>query len=179
MLPKWLTKILPKRKDLKKQHSSGWLYKKLHDDRYWVFTKQSVARGVAAGLLVTFIPLPVQMISAAAFSILLSGNVIIATAITWISNPLTFIPINLLLYKVGQFVTHDSGKFQVEEFHITSNGDYWSQYLKWLENLGTSILIGIPIVSISAAILGFLLVHIFWSMFNNKRTRLRKSKTKK
>jgi uncharacterized protein len=122
---------------------------------------------VAAGLFVAFIPLPIQTICALAVAILLRGNVMIAAACTWISNPITFIPINVMLFRVGQTLTGATEQYQgIKDLEFIGDNwlDYFQQFMAWCGQLGKSILIGIPVVSISVAILGFLTVYLFWGL---------------
>lgn len=181
MLPKWLTKYLPKHHEISNHKHLTWLGPALHKKELWHLNRRSVSCGVAAGLLSAFIPLPIQMISAAAFCVLLRGNILIAIALTWISNPLTFFPINYVIYKVGQFVTGDTAEFIViEDFH--SQGGDWAtflmQYIEWFKSLGKSILIGLPIVSLAAALIGYLLVNIFWKIITTIHPNIDKQNPK-
>lgn len=165
MPPKWLLKFLPTKSDITTNHKYSWLSNKLHDPELWHFNKHSVSRGVAAGFLVLFIPLPIQIISATAFAVLFRGNILIAIALTWLSNPLTFIPINWFLYEVGHFILQDTEEFKIiPEFRFSSDTNYFTQLITWLKSIGKPILVSLPIVSIAASLLGFALVHIFWSI---------------
>jgi uncharacterized protein (DUF2062 family) len=152
-----------------------WLSAKINHQNFLKINKQSVSRGVAAGLLVALIPLPVQMILAIISSLLIRGNIIVAVICTWISNPLTFVPFNLLIYHVGIFITHNpdqhtslplfdwQGKTIIELFHAS---------LELLLAMGKPFLIGLPIVSTFLALTGYLLVNVLWSYishhFNSK-----------
>lgn len=66
---------------------------------------QVIARGLAVGTFAGFFPLfGLQMIIAVVLATLFRGNKIAAASATWISNPLTSVPIFLLNFKVGKFV---------------------------------------------------------------------------
>ena len=73
--------------------------------RLWHLNRHSVAWGVASGVFWAWIMLPVQTIGAVATSIFTRGNVPLAMASTWISNPLTMVPCFFLTYYVGLKVT--------------------------------------------------------------------------
>ena len=79
---------------------------RLHDPNLWHFNRRSVAGGLALGVFVAFIPLPIQMLLAAALSLLLRVNLPLAVAAVWITNPLTMPPIFFICYKVGSWVLH-------------------------------------------------------------------------
>ncbi len=70
----------------------------------WMPCRDSVASGLAAGLFFANMPMPFQMVPAALVAGLLRGNVPIAMAACWVTNPLTQIPYMLMQFKVGQWL---------------------------------------------------------------------------
>ncbi|NET52369.1 MAG: DUF2062 domain-containing protein, partial [Merismopedia sp. SIO2A8] len=63
----------------------------------------SIARGLAAGVFAGCFPLlGLQTIIGVAIAALIRGNKLMAAAGTWISNPLTYIPIFVFNFRVGQ-----------------------------------------------------------------------------
>ena len=104
----------------------------------WEMHKHSVAGGVSVSLLVAFVPLPLEMVLAAFLAIVFRVNLPVAVLSTWLTNPITFIPANYLIYKTGQFFYNGqdaflSGKFQ---FQWRNLGETWPQLLTWLGNAG-------------------------------------------
>lgn len=73
--------------------------------RYWQLNRKAVARGVAAGTFWAFIPLPIQSIGSILTAIWLKGNIPLAWTFTWISNPVTWVPVFYAGYRVGLAVT--------------------------------------------------------------------------
>jgi len=66
---------------------------------------EAIARGFAAGVFSGMFPLlGLQTAIGIAIAILVRGNKIMAAAGTWISNPITDLPIFLLNFKVGQWL---------------------------------------------------------------------------
>lgn len=64
-----------------------------------------IARGLAAGVFAGLFPLfGLQTIIGVALATLLKGNKLVAAAGTWVSNPLTYIPILLLNFQVGRWL---------------------------------------------------------------------------
>lgn len=165
-LKKLLQRYLPKPDDVKRDSNLGRVRKYLFDPRLWYLNRHSVARGAAIGLFVAFIPLPVQMLTAAIFAILLRANLLIAVALTWITNPFTFVPINYFIFKVGQWVTNDTSTYHIiQEFEWHSkNGNLIGGLLIWLKEVGKPFLVGLPIVAICASITGFVLVQFIWRL---------------
>ena len=73
--------------------------------RLWQLNRHSSAMGAAAGVFWAWIALPGQTIGAIATAIVGRGNVPLATAFTWVSNPLTWLPCFWLAYEVGLPIT--------------------------------------------------------------------------
>ena len=64
-----------------------------------------LARGLAAGVFAGFFPFfGLQTILGIAIAILIRGKKLLAVAGTWVSNPLTYIPMFLFNYKVGRWL---------------------------------------------------------------------------
>lgn len=131
------------------------------------FNRHAVAGGVAVGLFVNFLPIPFQMFWAAFFALLFSVNLPIATALTWINNPFTFIPINFFIYKIGSAILHEPPTaFSFPEFHGGQNtfGAFLRESMMCLVSLGKPYLLGVAVVSVGAALSGYCLTQVFWSL---------------
>ncbi|MEM1013848.1 MAG: DUF2062 domain-containing protein [Planctomycetota bacterium] len=69
--------------------------------RLWHVNRHSAAIGAASGVFWAWICAPVQTVGAFLMSVWGKGNVPIAMAFTWVSNPLTWVPCFWLAYEVG------------------------------------------------------------------------------
>ncbi|WP_374876249.1 DUF2062 domain-containing protein [Microseira sp. BLCC-F43] len=66
---------------------------------------EAIARGAAAGVFAGWFPLiATQMAAAILLAALIKGNKIVAAAATWVSNPLTSIPIYAFNFHVGRWL---------------------------------------------------------------------------
>lgn len=66
---------------------------------------QAIARGMAAGAFTGSFPLlGIQSIAGIALAALFRGNKMVAAASTWISNPITFVPLFALNFQVGRWL---------------------------------------------------------------------------
>jgi hypothetical protein len=66
---------------------------------------KEIARGIASGVFAGWFPwMGLQIIIAVFFALLIRGNKIAAAAATWVSNPLTYVPIFGFNYKVGEWL---------------------------------------------------------------------------
>lgn len=66
---------------------------------------KELARGVAAGVFAGMFPLfGLQTIIGVAIALRIKGNPLMAAAGTWISNPLTYLPIYAFNYRLGSWI---------------------------------------------------------------------------
>lgn len=76
----------------------------LADPRLWQMNRNSLGRAVYVGVLAAFLPIPGQMPVALVGALLVRANVPMAIALTWITNPITAIPVFWLAYCLGAFL---------------------------------------------------------------------------
>ena len=66
---------------------------------------QAIATGLASGVFAGFFPfLGLQAILGVVLAAIFRGSKVAAVAATWISNPLTYVPIFIFNYKIGKFL---------------------------------------------------------------------------
>ncbi len=94
-------KLLPKKDSILSNKFIKWMGPTLLHPQLWHFSRRGVALGVGLGIFFGFlIPLaqiPVSAVSAA----ILRANVPTAIASTLVTNPVTFAPIYVIAYKLG------------------------------------------------------------------------------
>lgn len=73
----------------------------LHEPSLWQLGSNSLAKAFFIGLFCAFLPIPFQMVVAAAGAIWLKANLPIAVSLVWLTNPLTMPPIFYAAYKFG------------------------------------------------------------------------------
>ncbi|MCW6038263.1 DUF2062 domain-containing protein [Spirulina subsalsa FACHB-351] len=80
--------------------------------RYWYYrlarlqgSPEAIARGVAVGVFSGFFPLfGLQTLIGLLLATLVQGNKIAAAAGTWVSNPLTYVPLFAMNYRIGRWL---------------------------------------------------------------------------
>jgi len=138
----------------------GWL----KHPNLWHLHRRSVAGGVAVGLFCGLIPGPLQVISAALLAVLLRVNLPVAAFTTFYTNPFTILPLYALAYELGAWVSGaNSGVARVKlSFPEMQWHDWMSKLWDWLVMLGEPILIGLPLLGVILAIVGYVVMRVAW-----------------
>ncbi|MGI9301562.1 MAG: DUF2062 domain-containing protein [Gammaproteobacteria bacterium] len=179
-----------------REHSSTRLFGGLlRDPNLWHLNKRSVAGGVATGLFMAFVPIPVQSVLAAGVAIVLRVNLPIAAILVWITNPITFTPIFFFAYKVGKTVLHDTppppglpSEPQLEPTIADEQALQFEPSLEWffnsLSGVWQPLLLGCLVLSTISAVLGYVAVRLTWryhviKRFQERRLARRLAKARK
>jgi len=127
----------------------------LHDPNLWHLNRRSVVGAVTVGLFSAWIPVPFQMVIAAAIAIPARVNLPVSVALVWVTNPLTMPPLYYFAYKVGTWV-----------LQMPSRPFHFELTFQWLaEELGTvwhPFLLGCAIQGVLSAAVGNLLMRGLW-----------------
>lgn len=86
---------------------------------------QSLGRGGAAGMFWAMIPMPFQMAPALGVCIAARGNLPLAVALVWLSNPVTYLPIFYAQYRLGDFILQTLGFAHGEGVSFAGMDDLW------------------------------------------------------
>ena len=150
----------------------------LHDANLWHLNRRSVSGAFAVGFFCAFIPLPFQMIIAAAIAIMVRVNLPIAVSLVWITNPITIPPIFYVSYKVGAFIMgHEV---------IVSNYAFTAEWFtSQLDLIWQPFLLGSLICGIISAIIAYTTIRLLWRLHiirhlkerRERRKRLKQDKT--
>lgn len=157
-MKKLLNKWLPTQETLEKNCYLRPLFLNKKSTCLWHINRRSVAKGVACGLLVCFLPIPGQTVLAVLLALLFCANLPVAILATWASNPFTFVPFNALIYQVGAWVLGIEGHWK----NIPLSFSY--DTLRWFFSLGKVYTVGLLIVSIGSALLGYSLIQLGWRL---------------
>ncbi|MGF1480925.1 MAG: DUF2062 domain-containing protein [Cyanophyceae cyanobacterium] len=128
--------------------------------RYWYIRlrrlrgkPQVIARGIAAGVFAGFFPFfGFQTIIGVLLAVLLRGNKIAAAAGTWISNPLTYVPIYYFNFRIGKLLLGGSDLL-VEDLDIQSQS--WSAIVESGTMVVATLLVGCLAVGLVGSICSY------------------------
>lgn len=145
--------------------------KLLHDPNLWHMNRRSVSGAFAVGLFWAFIPIPLQMVAAAATSIPARVNLPISVALVWITNPLTMPPMFYFNYLVGTWFVGNSS--EPPKFEMT---------LEWFsESIGAiwqPLYLGSLICGLVAALIGYAAMRGLWRLHIVSDLKRRRAKRK-
>ena len=128
--------------------------------RYWYVrlvrlrgTPPAIARGLACGVFAGCFPLfGLQTIIGIILAILFRGNKIAAAAGTWVSNPLTYVPIYAFNYQVGSLLIN---KNQISATEVDFQP--WSELVALGSTIVGIVFVGCFVVGLIAAIITYFL----------------------
>lgn len=163
----FLRRYLPNHHQLREHPRLQFLGQLLHDPRLWRFNRRTTVRGLAAGAFCAFIPIPWQMLLAAAAAAWWRFNLPVAVAMVWITNPLTMPPILFFNYRFGVWLLGRSP----EPWGFEPTLDWM---LQKLNTVGLPLLAGSMATAVIAAILTFCIAHLCWRWHIISRFRRRR-----
>lgn len=167
---KLIKKYLPDASVLKRQKLFQFFGQWLGDPALWQLSRSSVSTGVAIGLFCAFLPIPLETLAAIMMAILLRGNILVAAALVWISNPLTWPFMFGSAYVLGAKLSSVFGIFDLEFFQQHPIARYY-----------LDLWIGCLVIGPVLAVIGYISTHLLWRLHvvtrwkQRKLFRLRKS----
>jgi len=129
----------------------------VNDPNLLHFNRRSVSAGMFVGVFAAFIPLPIQMFLAISLSLVARGNIAVAAASTWISNPFTYGPLYYFCYLVGTlFLGEPLGTDgQPIAFELTA-------IIENIWTIGKPLLLGCVIIGTVLGFLSYIVVRNLW-----------------
>ncbi len=149
----------------------------------WHLNRRSVAGAVAIGLFSGLVPGPLQMLTALLIAVPLRRNLPVALLVTLYTNPFTIVPLYLLAYGYGRLILPGEEAGPIEPFRMDwgNIGASMEALGAWMMGLGKPLLVGIPALGLTLAVLGYFIVELAWRAYvvlgwrarKRRRTRTR------
>jgi len=161
---KFFLKFLPHKKTLK---NNRWLKpfgRYLHHPNLWHLNRRSAAGGLAVGLFCGLIPGPFQVISAMLLCVWRRVNLPLAVLTTFYTNPLTIVPLYLVAYEIGVWLTGSQNGLETVRLPDLHWHNWASELTHWVMQLGEPLLIGVPVLALGLAIIGYVVARFGWRM---------------
>ncbi|MBX9903614.1 MAG: DUF2062 domain-containing protein [Burkholderiales bacterium] len=165
---KYFRKYLPTHKSILDNRWIAWCGPWLKHHNLWHLHRRSVAGGVAVGLFAGLVPGPLQILTGVGLSILFRVNLPVAALVTFYTNPLTIVPLYYLAYRYGALVTMHDAADQLPATFSTSGHTLTSwipALIDWMVALGKPLAVGLPLLAITLAAIGYLLVDNAWKIY--------------
>ncbi len=168
MARKFFKRYMPRPEVIREHRSLQMLGTWLHDPNLFHLNRYSVSVAFFIGLVVAFIPMPMQMLLAGSVAIWWRANLPISVALVWITNPLTMPAIYFGTYKFGAWMLGERpARLAFEptmEWFTTELANIWQPLL--LGSITAGLLIGT---------LALLIVRLLWRLQVSLRWRARRN----
>lgn len=175
-LSRWWHANAPTRESLEHNRFIAPVAHRVLEPSLWRFTRRSVPRGVALGLLVgIFLMIPgIQIAGAALLALPFRANIPIAAAMTFLSNPATTPLILMASVYVGNWMlgrTADASTFMA----LVSEHASMRQWFAWLfSEAAPAMLFGLALISVAVAVVGYVLADWIWRHRMGRKWHARK-----
>lgn len=152
----------------------------LRDDRLWHMERISVARAVAVGLFFGLLLPVAQVLLAVACAVWLRCHVGVAAAATLVTNPFTLAPVYWLAHHVGSVLlghidggaAPDAGLLWDQAQAALAAQGLLSATLQMLQGMGAPLALGLGVLAVGGALLGYALVWLLWRSKPREDARL-------
>jgi uncharacterized protein (DUF2062 family) len=146
-----------------------WVRDTIAQPMVWHLNRRSVAGGVAVGLFVSWVPLPMQMLLAAVLSAVLRVHVPVSVVMVWFTNPLTIAPLLYAAWRTGSMIL---GKPVFAE-PLNFSGE---NLLVGVGHAWPTILAGLLFCASVSAVVGFFVTLLVWRIHAVRRWRHRRQR---
>ena len=166
----WAAKNLPTRETFERSRLLRPVIHRVLAPELWRFTRRSVPRGVALGM-VTGILCPVAQIPLSAlFALPLRANIPAAALTTFITNPFTTPPIWVAAYWLGRQVLRFDAAVSGQPI-ATGASNTW---LHWIfAEAGPSTIVGLLIITAVMTVSGYALSAFGWRLWIARKWKRR------
>jgi uncharacterized protein (DUF2062 family) len=173
---RWWHANAPTRESLEHNRFLAPVAHRVLEPSLWRFTRRSVPRGVALGLLVgIFLMIPgIQIAGAALLALPFRANIPVAAAMTFLSNPATTPFILWGSVFIGNVLlgrTADASGFMALVNEHASIG----RWCAWLfSEAAPAMLFGLAVISVVVAAIGYFIAIGFWRLRMGRKWQARK-----
>jgi uncharacterized protein len=148
------------------------LHRHAGEHALFAFDRDRVARGVAVGFFFGILTPVAQIVFAIVAAITLRANLVVAVTSTLITNPFSLPFVYYFAYRIGSALTGrtaalaaDAAVSEKAAERALDVGDWVPTLLAWVSSVGIPLMIGVLSLAMTAALLGYLLVHAGWALW--------------
>ncbi len=169
MAKKFLKRFLPDPRVIREHKLLKGFGTFLHNPNLWHLNRRSVPKAFAIGLFMAFVPVPFQMWLSAGAAIIFEANLPISVALVWLTNPLTMPPMFYFAYLVGNWILDEPA--HTFAFELT-----WDWLINRMSDIWEPFLLGCFVLGIVSAVLGYVVIRVFWVLRVRKDWQIRRQK---
>lgn len=161
-LADWISRNMPTREQMEgNRFIRPFAHRVLRSD-LWRFTRRSVPRGVALGMLVGIIVPFAQILFAALLSVSVRANVPLAALTTFVTNPVTTPLLWVAAYWVGSWLLRVDAATVVAPVSRAIEQTELQQFLEWLTGATMVTAFGLVVIAIVTAAFSYLVSGMIW-----------------
>ncbi|MBO9516757.1 MAG: DUF2062 domain-containing protein [Porphyrobacter sp.] len=175
-LSDWLRENMPTREQMEKNRFIRPFAHRVLRSELWRFTRRSVPRGVALGMLVGVIVPFAQILFAALLSTTVKANVPVAALTTFVTNPFTTPAIWVAAYWIGGWMLRVDAATIVAPVNTAIEETELQQFLEWLTGATMVTAFGLVIIAIVSAAISYLLAVFLWRWWIARKWARRKAR---
>jgi len=171
----WVRRNMPTRESMSNYRMLKPVAHRVFVPELWRFTRRSVPRGVALGM-VTGILFPVAQIPlSAVLALPFRANIPTAVLTTFITNPFTTPPLWVAAYWIGHWILRFDAEIPGRPIasELAANRG-WLQWL--LSEAGPSTIVGLFVITITFAVVGYAASALGWRWWIARKWRSRHKK---
>lgn len=161
-LADWIRRNMPTREQMEGNRYIRPFAHRVLRSELWRFTRRSVPRGVALGMLVGIIVPFAQILFAALLSTTVRANVPIAALTTFITNPATTPAIWVAAYWVGGWLLRVDAATVVAPVNTAIEQTDLQRFLEWLTGATIVTAFGLVVIAVVSAAVSYVLASFGW-----------------
>ena len=169
----WAKRNMPTREQMGRNRFIRPFAHRVLRSELWRFTRRSVPRGVALGLLVGIIVPFAQILFAALLSVSVRANVPLAALATFVTNPFTTPLIWVVAYWVGSWLLRVDAATVVAPVNTAMEQTDLEHFLEWLTGATMVTAFGLIVIAIVTAALSYLVSGWIWRAVVARKWRRR------
>lgn len=171
----WCRRNMPTRDSMESHRLLRPVAHRVMEPGLWRFTRRSVPRGVALGMVAGFLFPVAQIAIAAVFALPFRANVPVAALTTFITNPLTTPFLWFVAYRIGAWILRSDAPAITQP--VTQAATGWLQWLTgalhWLWSQGPAFGLGLIVLTTICAVFGYVITALGWRLWIARKWRHR------
>ncbi|MDX8396750.1 MAG: DUF2062 domain-containing protein [Mariprofundaceae bacterium] len=152
---KFAKRWMPDQKVIRNHKALRCFGRLLHDPMLWHLSRHSLAKACFIGVFCAFLPIPFQMVVAAAGAIWFQANLPVAVALVWLTNPLTMPPVFYAAYKFGSWIL----QLPEQDFQFEASFQW---VMDGMMMIWQPFLLGCLLLGLLSGLFSYLLVQVLW-----------------